>query len=243
MIDWRGDELAELFEYLPEVLFYSKDAEGRFIRCNEEFEKWHGVGSGDTIGKTDFDFHEPEIAGGYRAEDLRVMELGRALPRQLWLVPSADGVCVWWISSKIPVRDSSGSVIGIAGAMYRVGDQVAGITGPHARIEAALKLMHEKYSCTLAVDELAKACNLSVSQFNRVFRNMMRQSPKVYIQGLRLGEAKRLLVESSLTLTEVALQAGFYDGSDFGKHFRKTEGMSPRAYRMKLRNMISVGGK
>ncbi|YCM45200.1 AraC family transcriptional regulator [Verrucomicrobiaceae bacterium 227] len=241
MMKWRGEELMELYDHLPQVVFYAKDLEGRFVRCNQRFEEVHGLQEGGAVGKTDFDLHPAEIASGYRAEDEKVLSAGEALPNQVWMVPDGQGVLHWWISSKIPLRDGEGQVIGTAGVMYEV-STAAGVMGPYRRIEGALRVLHERFSEPLRSEELAGACYLSVSQFNRIFRKSMQQSPKSYLNRLRLNAAKSLLIETDLTQSEVALRVGYYDGSEFGKRFREEEGLTPREYRARLREMARAGG-
>ena len=52
----------------------------------------------------------------------------------------------------------------------------------------------------------------------------------------RIETAKNLLAVTDLTLSEVAIQSGFYDASDLGKRFRKYEGITPKGYRQRLRH-------
>lgn len=241
MENLRGMELMGLCDYLPQVVFYSKDLEGRFVRCNGRFEELHGLKKGEAMGKTDFDLHALEIATSYRAEDDKVIRDGKILPNQVWMVPDAQGVLHWWISSKTPLRDSAGEIVGVAGVMYEV-SSATGAMGPYRRIEGALRLMHDRFSDSLKAEELAEASHLSVSQFNRVFRKAMGQSPKVYLNRLRLNAAKSLLIKTDLKQSEVALQVGYYDGSEFGRRFREEEGMTPREYREQLRKLARVGG-
>ncbi len=92
---------AELFGYLPMVVFCTKDRRGIFVRCNRRFEEFHRLEAGGGIGLTDYDLHPAEIAGRYRAEDKRVTACGKAVPNQAWMVPDAKGVLHWWISSDI----------------------------------------------------------------------------------------------------------------------------------------------
>lgn len=91
-------QLEALFDYLPMVVFYSKDRDGVFTGCNRHFEELHGLSPGGAIGLTNYDLHSPEIASRYRAEDCRVMESGAPVPNQVWMVPDANGVLRWWRS-------------------------------------------------------------------------------------------------------------------------------------------------
>lgn len=229
--------MAALFDDLPMLIFYMKDKDGSFIRCNRRFEEFHGLAPGGAMGLSDRDLHAAGIADRYRAEDREVMESGKPTPNRTWMVPGAKGVLRWWVSRKTPVRDSGGTVCGVAGVMYEISD-AAGVTEPFARIEPALKLIHDHDPGPLTTAQLAAACNYSESQFNRVFRSIMGSSPRRYVLRHRLETAKDLLVRTDLPLSNIAGRAGFYDASDFGKRFREQEGVTPRKYRLKLQGMI-----
>lgn len=232
--------LEELFNYLPMVVFYSKDREGVFTRCNLHFEEMHGLPLGGGVGLTDFDLHSPEIASSYRAEDCRVMESGAPISNQTWIVPDANGVLRWWISSKLPLCDEAGAVCGVAGVMYEI-SRIGGIMEPFARLAPALELMHADSAVPLGTERMAAACHFSASQFNRIFRQTMGQSPQQYLVRHRLEIAKRLLAQTDLPLSEIAMRVGFYDASVLGKKFRELEGVTPRGYRLRLRELIRGG--
>jgi transcriptional regulator GlxA family with amidase domain len=153
------------------------------------------------------------------------------------MVPGAKGILRWWVSRKTPIYSEDGSVRGIAGVMYEISG-AAGVTEPFSRIEPALKLIHADESDPVGTAALAKACNYSESQFNRVFRSIMGTSPRRYVLQHRLETAKDLLARTDLPLSHIAGRVGFYDASDFGKRFKEQEGMTPRRYRMKLHGMI-----
>lgn len=234
-----AEEITGLFDFLPMVSFYLKDRNGVFI-CNRRLERDHGLQPGGAVGKTDYDFHPPEIASRYRAEDKRVMETGEPLPNRTWMVPDGKGVLHWWISSKTPVRNADGEVCGIAGVMYEISG-AAGIMEPFARLEPALTMIHNDPSEDLPTKSLATACNFSASQFTRVFRQILGRSPQEDPLLHRLELAKALLAQTELPLTEIAMQVGFYDASVLGKKIRQYEGITPRQYRLRLRELLQMG--
>jgi len=229
--------LADLFDDLPMLVFYMKDAKGCFIRCNRRFEEFHGLPRGGALGLCDHDLHDAGIAGQYRAEDLEVMETGVPTPNRTWMVPGAKGILRWWVSRKTPVKDRGGNICGVAGVMYEISG-AAGVTEPFSRIEPALKRIHADDPGSLSTAQLASACHYSESQFNRVFRAIMGSSPRRYMLRHRLETARDLLARTDLPLSEIAVRVGFYDASNFGKHFREQEGLTPRQYRIKLRSLI-----
>lgn len=231
------ESIIGLFDHLPMVMFYMKDAQGVFIRCNPRFEEFHGLTQGAAIGLDDFSLHHPAIASRYRTEDDKIMESGKPATNRIWLVPGAKGLLRWWVSNKFPTYDSAGQISGIAGVMYEISD-AKGMTEPFARIEPALKLIHSELHSSLTTARLAAACHYSESQFNRIFRNLTGQSPRQYLLHHKIEIAKDLLARTDLPLSEIAHQSGFYDASDFGKRFREIETVTPRQYRMNLQKLI-----
>lgn len=232
-----NESILGLFDHLPMVMFYVKDAQGAFIRCNPRFEEFHGLSPGAAIGLDDFSLHHPAIASRYRTEDRKIMEAGIPATNRIWLVPGAKGLLRWWVSNKFPTYDSAGKNLGIAGVMYEISN-AKGMTEPFARIEPALKLIHSELHLSLTTAQLAAACHYSESQFNRIFRNLTGQSPRQYLLNHKIEIAKDLLSRTDMPLSQIAFQSGFYDASDFGKRFREIETVTPRQYRAQLQKLI-----
>ncbi|MEM8954071.1 MAG: AraC family transcriptional regulator [Verrucomicrobiota bacterium] len=224
-----------LFEYLPDVHFYSKDRESRFVKVNKAFLERHGVErEEEVLGKTDRDFHPPALAEAYIAEDRRVMEGKREIPNQVWLVPHRRGTPRWYVSSKAPLFGPGGEVIGIAGAMY----PIARSQEQAAYFRELAPVMHffeENFSEQISMEAMAELAGLSPTHFNRRFRAVLRMSPTEFLRSLRVQEAQRLLTMTEDSVGEIALAAGFYDQSHFTKRFRGTTGMTPLAYRKRFR--------
>ena len=78
---------------------------------------------------------------------------------------------------------------------------------------------------------LARTAGLSVRQFSRKFRSTFQSTPREYLMRMRILHACSLLQRTDLPITEVALQSGFYDHSDFARHFRRQQGLSASAWR------------
>lgn len=107
--------LHEILKHLPVRVFW-KDTELRFVGCNAMFARDAGFSSPeDVIGKDDFQMAWREQAELYRADDKRVMTLGQ--PKLNYDEPqtTADGSMIWLRTSKVPIRDDKGNVIGILG--------------------------------------------------------------------------------------------------------------------------------
>jgi AraC-like DNA-binding protein len=87
----------------------------------------------------------------------------------------------------------------------------------------------------LSLDDLAGLCNISLSTFNRTFQTLFSDTPANYIKIKRLERARDLLLMSSLTVREIAIQTCFNDMSHFSRSFRAKYRCSPSEYRMSLK--------
>ena len=84
----------------------------------------------------------------------------------------------------------------------------------------------------LRLDQLAGLAAMSRSHFSRRFRAVTGRAPGGYLRDLRMRRARDLLLRRRLTLTQVAVEAGFYDLPHFDKAFRKRFGVSPSQFVM-----------
>jgi PAS domain S-box-containing protein len=226
--------LLRLFDFLPHVFMYVKDARGRFVAMNRALVELRGGSEeAELLGRTDLELHPAYWGRRYQEEDRKVLESGKAIPGQVWLVPDADGRLALFVSSKIPLRDRSGTAIGVAGVMHRLNPQEDS-ERPHRGLESATEIVAQRYGSPLTVAELAHAAGLSTSQLNRRFRATYQMSPSEYLQRVRIHEASRLLSETDATIGEVAQRTGFYDQAHLTRTFRKRMGLSPSEFRRTL---------
>lgn len=99
-------------------------------------------------------------------------------------------------------------------------------------------LIHTLLSEKITVPQLAQACALSRSHFSRAFKRSTGMSPQDWIHRQRIDQAKRLIQESDMTLTQISAECGFCDQAHFSRTFTRTEGVNPMAWR----NRSSAGG-
>ncbi|HVF90287.1 MAG TPA: AraC family transcriptional regulator [Blastocatellia bacterium] len=99
------------------------------------------------------------------------------------------------------------------------------------RLRRALEFMHDNYSRDLSLEEIASAAYLSEYHFARLFKQITGLTPHVYLANLRLERARRLLAETSFSISEIAGMVGYQSQSHFTKIFKSVTGLTPRAYR------------
>ncbi len=97
-------------------------------------------------------------------------------------------------------------------------------------VEAALWLDEHSHE-NVDLETAARAVELSPFHFLRVFSRVMRVTPHQYLLRARLRRAARLLSEGERKITDVALDVGFADLSNFVRTFHRAAGVSPRRFR------------
>lgn len=98
-------------------------------------------------------------------------------------------------------------------------------------ILAAARYITDNFNQDITLNQMADMAGLSPSYFSRKFRNVTGMGMKEYLGFLRLKHASRLLVSTSLSITEIALQSGFSDSNYFKDAFKNMFGESPRSFR------------
>ncbi|HYO30354.1 MAG TPA: PAS domain S-box protein, partial [Thermomicrobiales bacterium] len=141
------DLLDRLLEHLPEAV-YVKDAASRFLRLNPTAARNLGVASpAEAIGRTDFDFFPERIARTFFAEEQRVVATGEPLVNRL--EGHDEGVLAgsWWLTSRVPLRDGVGRVVGLVGSAREVTERL--------RAEDSLKASEERLRLALEAADMA----------------------------------------------------------------------------------------
>ncbi len=99
------------------------------------------------------------------------------------------------------------------------------------RMEKAAKYMSTHFQKDITLPKIAAQYGVSTSYFAKKFKAVTGFSFKEYLTAIRIKEACSLLIQSNMTITEIALKCGFNDSNYFGDAFKKVKGVSPRAYR------------
>jgi len=98
---------------LPEKVFH-KDRDSVYVSCNQNYAADFGITPEQIVGKTDYDLYAPEIAEKYRADDRRIMALGKTEEiKERYAMPTEKESVVRTL--KAAIKDESGDVTGILG--------------------------------------------------------------------------------------------------------------------------------
>jgi PAS domain S-box-containing protein len=155
-----------LMDNLPDAIYF-KDAAGRFLRVNKAVMDLLGLdNSVQVVGKTHYDFFTEEAALRTAADDQEIMRTGQPLVGADEQVSWPDGREGWLSTTKMPLRDRDGTVIGVFGLSRDITQR--------KQTELALRQSEERYRSVIAAmqdgivlldaDGSIRACNASAER-------------------------------------------------------------------------------
>jgi AraC-like DNA-binding protein len=98
-------------------------------------------------------------------------------------------------------------------------------------VETALEHIRSNYAQPISVEEVAALCGYSKSNFCKVFKQITGQTFHAVLNDHRLRVACTLLLETQLSVEQIALQVGFSDAKGFCRGFKTVKGVSPGEFR------------
>ena len=153
-------QLEAIIENSPDQIYY-KDRNSKFVLCNAPVALLAGCASEkDLIGKSDFDFYPHYMAQQYFNDEQTLMEKGLPfLNYEEQILNNQTGELLWNLSSKVPVKDANGKVIGLAGFNRNITDRKKAESEKQITYEISLGV-----TVTSNLDELLKLIHLSISK-------------------------------------------------------------------------------
>jgi AraC-like DNA-binding protein len=219
-----------LFDALPDVVFFVKDALARYVvvnhtlalRCGERHKA-------ALIGHTAVDVFGYPFGPNYLAQDKAVLAGDGDIKDQLelHLYPNRDPG--WCLTRKTALRDASGRVVGLIGVSRDLA--MADKKNPaYRKVAAAAAMIDQRYGQPLLLGELAQTANMSVAQIERYFLRIFHLTPRQMIIQKRIEAASRML-RGDDSVAHIAQSCGYGDHSAFTRQFKATTGLTPSQYR------------
>lgn len=181
------------------------------------------------IGLSDYDFTSRALAKQYVEDDKRVLR-GQLVTDRLEMNALENGEVAWFTTSKRPLKNRGGEIIGSYGITRHLEKTSIALTGVVA-LKAPVEYIRKHYMRPIRLQDLAHVSHLSVSALERRFKKHLSKTPKQYITDVRLEYARRLLVETTLPIALIAEQSGFVDASYFSRRFKRKFALLPSAFR------------
>lgn len=101
-------------------------------------------------------------------------------------------------------------------------------------VQAAVSIMRRTLETPLPIDAIAKRLGLGLRALEKHFASSARRSPRSVYVSLRLGAARHLTEQTTLSVTEIATRCGYEDPSAMTRAFRREFGTTPRDIRKAL---------
>jgi AraC-like DNA-binding protein len=220
-----------LFDRIPDVVFFIKDREGRYVRVNQTLVTRCGThDKNDLLGQTAQQVFPSPLGNRFLEQDRRVLASGVPIVQNLELHLYPTRLEGWCLTDKLPLRGGDGRVSGLAGISRDL--QSPGLEAGHlAEVAAALDHIRANYGSELRVEKLSEICGLSVYQLNRRLRAIFGITISQLITKSRIDIASEMLREESMPIAEIAYACGYFDQSAFSRVFRRAVGLTPRQYR------------
>ena len=114
--------LRRLVETLPDLVWL-KDGNGVYLDCNPRFEAFFGAPRAEIVGRTDYDFVDAELAAFFRANDQRAVDNGGPTVNEEWVTFASDGHRELLETTKTPMYDDRGRLLGILGIGHDISAQ------------------------------------------------------------------------------------------------------------------------
>ena len=99
------------------------------------------------------------------------------------------------------------------------------------RIQKVADFINANYTRVIKLEEVASEAGMSAGAFCRFFKERTGKTLTSYIMDVRLGAASRMLIDTSLSISEISYATGFNNLSNFNRLFMKNKGMTPRDFR------------
>jgi AraC-like DNA-binding protein/quercetin dioxygenase-like cupin family protein len=99
------------------------------------------------------------------------------------------------------------------------------------RINAVHRYVFRNFNGHIDHGEMARNAGMSASAFSRYFKRMTGRTVSEFVNEVRIGHARRALIETDRTISEVAFACGFESLSNFNRRFREISGINPREFR------------
>jgi PAS domain S-box-containing protein len=221
-----------LFDRVADTVFFVKDEAARYVAVNTTLVRRCGLsGKAALIGRTTAEVFPSPLGESFGDQDRHVLREKLSIDGQLERHLYPDGHHGWCLTWKVPICAADGRVVGLSG----ISRDVQPVARPHsdlAALSAVLDHIRDHLDAPLRLADLAARAHMSVYQFDRRIRSLFGLSAGQYLNRARIDLACNRLQRTDEPISLVALRCGYSDQAAFTRQFRRSVGLTPRAYRM-----------
>ncbi len=191
--------LHTLMDYLPDNIYF-KDRQSRFLRINRAMARYLGLTHpAEAEGKTDFDFFSPEHAEEALHDEQYILATGRPILHKEEKETWPDGRISWVLTTKLPLRDAEGHIIGTYGISRDITQQKFASEALKAAKEAAETASQAKSQFLANIShELRTPLHGLLGLAELVLEGPLEPSQRAYLEMIRDAGENLLLVLNDL---------------------------------------------
>jgi PAS domain S-box-containing protein len=233
--------LEQLFDHVPEIAFFIKDSRGRYLAVNQSLVDRCGLrDKKELLDRDVLEVFPLGLAQLYARQDQTVLRTGRAIVEHLELHWYAHRRPGWCLTTKLPMRNHAGEIVGVVGIsrdLRAPGDRE---TIP-ASLAGTLEYLEAHCNEHFSPSSLARRTGLPPVRFARLIKRIFRITPNQLIMQTRIAAAAQSLTETDRPIAEIAYDCGFYDHSAMTRAFRSATHLTPTQFRS-LKNSEKARG-
>lgn len=236
--------LERLFDALPDVVFFAKDAGGRYTHGNQTLlDRLRLTKRAQLVGRRTDELFPGGLGDRYREQDERVLRDGVEIVGQLELHLYPNRAPGWCLTHKLAWREPETAgvrgcgrerivgLVGLSRDLTTPGLSHATAPATYARVARVVERLQRDYAEPLHIGELARQAGLSIAQLERHVTQLYRVTPRQLLARARL-EAALALLAGEQSIAAIAHACGYADHSAFARQFKRSTGLSPRDWRI-----------
>lgn len=220
-----------LFDHLSDVVYFIKDAQGAYLVVNKTLaERCRAQNKQAILGKTSAEVLGEPLGQRFTAQDEQVLSTGNPLISQLELHIHRSGLVGWCLTTKLPLRDKKGKVIGLVGVSQdlKIPDRD---TQEYRQVALAIQSAEKNIASPPKIKEMATWAGMSIYQLDRRMQSIFGLTTGQWLLKTRIDRAQRLLSESDRGIAAIAVEVGYADQSAFSRQFRSATSLTPNQFR------------
>lgn len=96
-----------------------------------------------------------------------------------------------------------------------------------SRISKIVELIHSKINEKISIDEMARLAGMSSTNFHKLFKEALNDTPVQYIKKVRLDKARQLILHENNKAIEASQKVGYDSPTQFNREFKRYFGVTP----------------
>ncbi|MBI5789872.1 MAG: PAS domain-containing protein [Rhodocyclales bacterium] len=197
--------LRALIDALPDLVWL-KNADGIYLGCNRRFEEFFGAREAEILGKTDYDFVSGELADFFREHDRLAMEKNGPSINEEEVTFASDGHRELLETTKVPMRDAEGKLVGILGIGHDITQRKATDQELEQHRRHLQQLVDVRTAALSVAKEAAEAASRAKSTFLANMSHELR-TPMNGIMGMLTLARRHMRDETGLAQLDKAKDA------------------------------------